>query len=140
MRWRSQPLSGSQSKAEQSSGRTEDYFFTKMTMRAVSKSSSECWQSVRGITALLCGLSIASCALTGCKSVSKCVSPRVEGRVIDANSHQPIKDVVVKRLSANEDYNIKDPSKGGEIMERAQGVHTSEAGEFVLESVRDIAV
>jgi hypothetical protein len=90
-------------------------------------------------TLLLSAVVIAG-PLLGCKSMSQLVSPRVEGRTVDANSHQPIKDVVVQRLSANQDYNIDEPAKGGQILAATPGVRTTASGEFVLDSIHDVGV
>jgi hypothetical protein len=76
----------------------------------------------------------------GCKSLSHYVSPRIEGRVVDASSHQPIPGVVVKRLSGDEESATMDSPKGGALMMRDNGVRTSADGTFVLESMKDLAV
>jgi hypothetical protein len=75
----------------------------------------------------------------GCKSVSEWVAPRVEGRVLDAQSRAPIKDVLVMRLNANEEYQISDQAKGAQLMEQAFGVRTSATGAFGLGSIRTFA-
>ncbi len=93
-----------------------------------------------GFQAVNLGLLLAARGVVGCKSMSQLVSPRVEGRVVDANSHQPIKDVTVQRLSANQDYNIDQPAKGGQMLAKTPGVQTSDGGEFVLDSVHDVGV
>src|SRR5262249_420999 len=77
------------------------------------------------------------CFLAGCKSVSPYVSPRVEGRVVDAQNHQPIAGVKVQRLSSS--HNTDQPRKGGELMAHAPVVVlTSEDGAFVLDSIRSL--
>ncbi len=88
-----------------------------------------------------------SCAVVaglcgGCKSASPShyISPRVEGRVLDAQTHQPVKDVQVRRLTANESYQIEDQPKGGKVMERAPAVLTAADGTFALVSEREFAL
>jgi hypothetical protein len=78
--------------------------------------------------------------VVGCKSVSQYVAPRIEGRVVDASSHQPIEGVVVKRLNGDEASATMEPPKGGALMMRDNGVRTSADGAFVLESMKDLAV
>jgi vancomycin permeability regulator SanA len=78
--------------------------------------------------------------LAGCKSVSQYVSPRIEGRVLDAQSQKPIKDVLVARYNANEEYNLHNPPKGSQLMEQSTGVRTDGAGLFRLDSLRDVAL
>jgi hypothetical protein len=72
----------------------------------------------------------------GCSSVSQWVAPRVDGRVLDAQTRAPIKDVLVMRLNANEEYQISNQAKGGQLMEQAFGVRTSATGAFSLGSIR----
>jgi len=84
-------------------------------------------------------LFLAMVPLTGCKSVSQCISPRIEGRVIDAHTRQPIKDVLVARYNANEELKLKTPPKAGQLMERAKGLRTDATGSFKLDSIRDVA-
>ena len=67
-------------------------------------------------------------------SPSKYISPRVEGRVIDSQTHQPIKGVQVRRLTADDSYLVDSPPKGGMSMEQSPGVRTGADGIFVLES------
>jgi hypothetical protein len=78
----------------------------------------------------------------GCKSTSpsQYIAPRVEGRVLDSQTHQPIKDVRVRRLAADDNDRAEEPRKGGELLKKAPAVRTAADGTFVLESVRDIAL
>jgi len=80
--------------------------------------------------------------LGGCKthSLSPYVSPRVEGRVVEAGSHQPIEGVRVVRLSSDESDNIMEPPKGGEKLKKPAPVRTAGDGTFVLDSQRDVVV
>jgi hypothetical protein len=92
--------------------------------------------------ALRLSLLIVACALPGCKShsPSQYISPRVEGRVLDIQTHQPIKDVQVRRITADQSYQIDDPPKGGQLMQKTAGVRSASDGTFVLESERDVAL
>lgn len=88
---------------------------------------------------VLAGVMVA-CLSSGCKSASQYVSPRVEGRVLDSQSHQPIKDVEVRRLSSDENYRSDTPPKGGELMIKTPSVRTAADGTFALDSRRDVAL
>ena len=79
--------------------------------------------------------------LAGCQSNSPShyVSPRVTGRVLDAQTHQPIPDVQVRRISANESLRELDTPKGGQMMEKAPVVRTGPDGAFALDSVTALA-
>jgi hypothetical protein len=85
---------------------------------------------------------MVACLSGGCKSTSpsQYISPRVEGRVLDSQSHQPIKDVQVRRHAADDNYRAEDPPKGGEMIKKAPAVRTAADGTFVLDSVRDFAL
>jgi hypothetical protein len=84
----------------------------------------------------------AAFLLLGCKthSPSQYVSPRVEGRVIDSNTHQPIAGVQVRRVTPQDEVPPMDPVKGAQLMQKAPGVHTGEDGAFALDSVRAVAL
>jgi hypothetical protein len=79
---------------------------------------------------------------TGCKthSPSPYVSPRITGRVLDKQTHQPIKDVRVRRAGPEPSNRIDDPPKGGQMMERTPTVRTAADGTFVLESERSLVL
>ena len=76
----------------------------------------------------------------GCKSASQYISPRVEGRVVDARTQAPIEDVLITRFSDERAYDRADPPRGGQLMQRSQGVRTGPDGTFVLASQRDVAL
>ncbi len=101
--------------------------------------SGPCLTGPSGMLAL--GCIMLACLWGGCKSTSpsQYISPRVEGRVLDAQSRQPIKDVQVRRLAASENYRAEDPPKGGEMIKKAPAVRSAADGTFVMASVRDIA-
>ncbi len=86
-----------------------------------------------GLTAgLLFGIMI-----TGCKtrSLLPYVSPRVTGRVVSAEEHEPLSHVLVTRGPLQPDR-LSEPRKGGEIMMEKSGVRTDDQGRFVLGSER----
>jgi hypothetical protein len=87
-------------------------------------------------------LLLAAIALTGCKSVSVStyISPRVTGRVVAADTRQPIANVKVKRVNPTTGQHYDDPAKGGQKMESAGGVRTDQQGRFILESERDLTL
>jgi hypothetical protein len=78
----------------------------------------------------------------GCKGLTSAqyVSPRIEGRVLDSDSHQPIKDVHVRRVGSGNSSGVSDTPKGATRMEATPAVRTEADGRFVLDSERDIAV
>ncbi len=78
--------------------------------------------------------------VSGCKSMSPYLSPRVEGRVVDAQTWQPIKGVQVRRISNDQEMNGNDAPKGGELMQAKPPVVTGADGTFVLKSLRDFAL
>ena len=87
------------------------------------------------------GLLLLPVALAGCQthSPSQYVAPRVTGRVLDQQTHQPIADVRVRRSGADNASPTRDTPKGGELMEQAAAVHTKADGTFRLQSVRSLA-
>ena len=92
---------------------------------------------------ILTGMSLLAvvCASPGCKSYSPThyVSPRVEGRVVDARTREPIKGVEVRHVTAEDRSRSLEPAKGGEVMkDSAEVVHTDAEGSFVLISEKDI--
>jgi hypothetical protein len=97
-------------------------------------------------TQRLCGghfwLLLAALALAGCKSVSVStyISPRVTGRVLAADTRQPIANVKVKRVNPTADRDYHDPAKGGQKLESAGGVRTDQQGRFILEAERDLTM
>ena len=94
---------------------------------------------------ILMGMSLlaVACAPSGCKSYSPSpyVSPRVEGRVVDALTRQPIRNAEVRRLTADQRSWTMEPPKGGEVLKiGAAAVRTAGDGTFVLVSERSINV
>ena len=93
-------------------------------------------------SALQLSLLIPLFALVGCKthSVSQYTSPQTTGRVLDLQTHQPIKNVQVRRITANDSQKPLDPPKGAQLMGQPSAVQTAADGTFVLDSQRSIAV
>ena len=79
--------------------------------------------------------------LTGCKSstLAPYVSPKVTGRVIDTQTRQPIKDVKVRRLIPDQEPNVLNDVKGGQVLAKAPAVRTAADGTFDLASERSLA-
>jgi hypothetical protein len=87
-------------------------------------------------------LLLAAIALAGCKSVSVStyISPRVTGRILAADTRQPIANVRVKRVNPTADRDNHDPAKGGQKLESAGGVRTDQQGRFILDAERDLTL
>jgi hypothetical protein len=87
-------------------------------------------------------LLLAAVALAGCQSTSfsSYVSPRVTGRVVAADTHQPLAHVRIRRVNQAAVQNYDDPAKGGQKMESAGGVRTDQEGRFVFDAERDLTL
>jgi hypothetical protein len=72
--------------------------------------------------------------------VSSYISPRVTGRVLAADSRQPIADVKVKRVNPNAGLDYDAPARGGRKMESIPAARTDTQGRFVLEAERDLTL
>ena len=83
---------------------------------------------------------LAFCGAGGCQSPSQYTSPRVTGRVLDAKSREPLKNVRVQRAPANPnaDTTVDQARKAGQMMEQPSVFTTPADGTFVVESVRDL--
>jgi hypothetical protein len=88
----------------------------------------------------LFGCVIAACVLAGCQSTSpsQYSSPRVEGRVLNAQTHQPIDGVTVRRIDPSANVATDQAPKGGQVMQQAPAVRTTRDGAFVLASERNL--
>jgi hypothetical protein len=64
----------------------------------------------------------------------------VTGRVLAADSRQPIAGVKVKRVNPNANQNYDDPAKGGQKLESIPGGWTDAQGRFVLDAERDLTL
>ena len=91
---------------------------------------------------VLPGLLGLTLILTGCKSTSveHYISPRITGKVIDAQTHEPVKGVKVQRVPPESVVRSDEPLKGGEVMQGERGTSTRANGTFVLQSKKDIAL
>jgi hypothetical protein len=86
-------------------------------------------------------LGVIGAVLVGCKSRSPThfVSPRVIGRVLDAETRQPLAGVEVTRVVPDYDAGSMDQVRGGEILARPQPLRTSTEGTFDLDSQKSVA-
>jgi hypothetical protein len=71
---------------------------------------------------------------TACKSPSQYISPRIEGRVVDETTRQPIPDVYVRRSS--DVPRSRYPVKGAQALSTPAPIATGEDGGFVVGSER----
>jgi hypothetical protein len=87
-------------------------------------------------------LLLATATLVGCKSgrFSEYVSPRVTGRVLDADTRQPLADARVRRALPDRPPDMDGRAHGGQLLERTPAVRTDQEGRFVLESVSSVAL
>ena len=85
---------------------------------------------------------VAACVLTGCRSSSpsQYISPRITGRVLDAQTLQPIAGVRVRRLTPNQDPGVDQAIKGGQVIENPASVRTGSDGGFILTSEKSLAL
>jgi hypothetical protein len=86
-------------------------------------------------------LCLATLALAGCQShpFSVAVSPRLTGRVLAADTGQPIADVKVRNIDQANDGNGAVPPKGGQLLQAEAAIRTDHDGRFVLETQRVLA-
>jgi len=88
-------------------------------------------------------LCLAALAVAGCKSrqISPYVSPRVTGRVLAADTRQPLADVrVIRQQSTRRSDGTAQPVKGGAaLMNAPVVVRTDRDGRFVLDAERVLA-
>ena len=83
---------------------------------------------------------LAACIVAGCKSASPAhyIAPRVEGRVLDADTRQPLAGVQVRRVNPYAGEASREVLKGGQSIEKAPAVRTRSDGAFALASERDL--
>jgi hypothetical protein len=81
---------------------------------------------------------LAAFALVGCQSMpfSPFISPRVTGRVLAADTGQPLADVVIKSGAQARGYSSAMPPKGGELLMAKAPVRTDGDGRFTLATER----
>jgi hypothetical protein len=99
---------------------------------------SGCYPSAMNRFLMLC---LAALAVTGCKSrpFSVAVSPRLTGRVVAADTGQPIADVLVRNLDQPDSASGTVPPKGGQLLHGKTTVRTDRDGQFALEAERVLA-
>jgi hypothetical protein len=107
--------------------------------RAILVSRCRCCAS-RWKFALLSGVLVVAFALAGCKSrsLSQYIAPRVEGRVLDAKTRQPIRGVAVQRMDSGAEVAPGEIPKGGQAMQQTPSVRTGNDGTFALASERNL--
>jgi len=79
---------------------------------------------------------VLAASLAGCQSggVTHYVSPEVTGRVLAADTHQPLADALVKRDGSGQGFEPFGPPKGGQLLIENNGVRTDADGKFVIQS------
>lgn len=85
---------------------------------------------------LLIALPFALIGLAGCQSdgVTHYVSPEVTGRVLAADTHQPLANVRVQCGGSGQSFEPFGPPKGGQLLMETAAVRTDADGRFVLDS------
>jgi hypothetical protein len=96
----------------------------------------------RGTVNWQLALLLFAVALAGCQSgkFSHYISPQVTGRVLAADTRQPLPDATVRRVTPYPTGGEDTAPKGGQLMMRSFGVRTDANGRFVMDSERDIAL
>lgn len=94
---------------------------------------------IAGVAALPMGCAVAA-FVAGCQSTSpsQYISPRVEGRVLDAGTRQPIRGVTMRRVVSGEDVAPGEIPKGAQALAQAPDVRTGNDGVFALASERNL--
>ena len=87
-------------------------------------------------------LLLALVVLAGCESgeFTHYISPQISGRVLAADTRQPLAGVTVARVGSHHESNSFWPAKGGQVLVRPSGARTDADGRFVLEGVTVFAV
>lgn len=81
-------------------------------------------------------LSFLLAALAGCQSggVTHYVAPEVTGRVLAADTHQPLANATVQRGGSGQRFEPFGPPKGGQLLIETGAVRTDAGGKFILQS------
>jgi hypothetical protein len=84
----------------------------------------------------LTAFSLLLLVVAGCQSggVTHYISPEVTGRVLAADTHQPLSNATVQRDGAGQGFEPFGPPKGGQLLIESSGVRTDADGRFVLQS------
>ena len=95
------------------------------------------WLMSRLLTLLLLAAAVA-----GCRSLrlGPYTSPRVTGRVLAADTRQPLAGVQVTRDGGERMHGVGEPPKGGELLLQQQAVETDGGGQFAFPSERALTV
>ena len=96
------------------------------------------WKLSGVLAVALVALTLAGCQTKKLPSVY--IAPRVYGRVLDAQTQQPVADVRVQRVRADESYRAMETAKGGQKLDLNPSVRTDADGKFALASARDVAL
>jgi hypothetical protein len=85
---------------------------------------------------------VVACLLSACSLAprSQYVAPRISGRILDAQSRQPVKDVRVRRVESDAPATSTGSAGGARLLEETDAVRSQGDGSFVLSSVRSLDV
>ena len=102
----------------------------------------DCKRWMGGVGAF--ALAGAICTLAGCQSSpvlrTQYISPRVTGRVLDAATRHPIRNVSIRRLAPGGYETSNPPAVGDQSLERMQALRTDRDGRFDLDSESDLTL
>jgi hypothetical protein len=87
-------------------------------------------------------LVLLATALTACQAgkFMYYISPQVTGRVLAADTHQPLANATVRRVAPEPYAGADTQPKGGQLQMEPAGVRTDADGRFVLDAERDLAM
>ncbi len=82
----------------------------------------------------LIGLFLSLLGLVGCQSFgpSSCVQPEINGRVVAADTHQPLAGVRVIRVVPGQAANAGAPAKGAQMLQQDRPETTGADGSFLV--------
>ena len=96
---------------------------------------------ILSFVAAVAGVALASSTITGCKSAgSEYLSPRVEGRVLDAQTHEPIYRACVLRIPPGSQQPDNFMRKGAEHAGEPFPAYTDKNGRFVIDAERALVL
>jgi hypothetical protein len=87
-------------------------------------------------------LLLLALALAGCRSLQlePYTAPRVTGRVLAADTRQPLEGVKVTRDHSERRAGASEPPKGGRLMDRDYSIRTGSEGRFDFSSQRELTI